>query len=72
MQDIVRVSPADPGHGPLVAQDGVGPPGIVALADERRELIGEGLGAQLRQGPLVAWSQHPPPGLALRPELLDQ
>jgi hypothetical protein len=72
VQDVVRVPAADPGHGPLVAQDRVYAPAVLPFQDQPRELGRVGLGPELGERSLVALGQHPPAGLALTPELLHQ
>src|SRR5437870_12895243 len=47
-------------------------PGVVAGADDVGELIGQHLGAETVERPLVVGPQHPPARLALGPELLDE
>jgi hypothetical protein len=72
MDDVIRVAPADPGHGALVAQQGVHPAGVAALEDEGGEVVGEGIGPEDRQRALLALLEQPPARLALGPVLLEE
>jgi hypothetical protein len=72
VQRVVAVAPADSGDRPLIAQDRVDPAAVVALEQEALTLGGVDVGAELGQGPVVAFGQDPPARLALGAELLDQ
>ena len=72
MQDVVAVPAADAGHGPLVAQDRVHAARVVGLPDPVGEPVRQHLGPQLLERPVVAGREHPPPGLALLAELLQE
>jgi hypothetical protein len=71
-QGVVGVAPSDAGDGALVAQERVHPAAVVALEDQRRELVRGGLGAELHERAFVAGGEYPPACLALGAVLTHQ
>ena len=53
------------GDGALVAQQRVHASPVAPRADQRRELVGVGLGTELLERAVVALADHPPTRLAL-------
>src|SRR2546428_8187225 len=72
MQDVIRISPPDPGDRALVSKDGVHASRIVRSRDPLGELVGERLGPEAAERAVVARPEHPPAGLPLAPELPDE
>jgi hypothetical protein len=72
VEHVVGVAAAEAGDRALVTQDRVHATVVIGLTQVGLRLGRQRLGAELRERAVVAGGEHPPAGLALRAELLDQ